>query len=99
MEWLKELEAFWTSEAGINFYQNLTIVGFWISLPICLLLALLIFRTNKKYQARKAQVKNLLNSPDMEDIKWFLKHPLSEHGIDVPETGRNEGKRGNPNGN
>ena len=99
MGWLKELEAFWTSEAGINFYQNLTVIGFWVSIPICLLLALLIFRTNKNYQARKKELKNLLNSSDMEDIKWFLKQPLSEHGIDIPGPARNEGKRGNGNGN
>lgn len=97
MRWLKELEAFWTSEAGINFYQNLTIVGFWISLPICLAIAFLVHRTGKKYQSKKEELKTLLNSSDMEDIKWFLKKPLSEHGIDVPTPKDDKQESGNGN--
>jgi len=99
MEWIEELEAFWTSETGINFYRNLTIVGVWTSIPICLALAFLIHRTGKKYQARKKELKNLLNSPDMEDIRWFLKRPLSKHGIDIPTPARKDNKRKNGNGN
>ncbi len=76
----EKLETFVKSEAGISFYQNLTIYGFWISILICLFIAFLILRMNKKYKARKNEIKKRIHSPGMEDIRWFLKRPFPNMG-------------------
>ncbi len=66
MGWIKELEAFWTSEAGINFYNHLAMVGFWIGIPLTLILIWpLLISPGRKLTKRIKQIeKDIHVKPD-----------------------------------
>lgn len=85
MGFLEKLETFMHGEPGMSFYQNFTIYGFWVSIPICLFIVFLIFRMDKKYKARKNEIKKMIHSPGMEDVRWLLKGRLKNHGIEPDE--------------
>lgn len=86
MGWIKELEAFWTSEAGINFYNNLAIVGFWIGIPLTLLLIWpLLLLPGRKLTKRITQIEKDIHSPGMEDIRNFFKPLCRKLGIDTDD--------------
>jgi hypothetical protein len=66
-----------------SFWQMVTLVFFWLSLPV-LIIAFVIFRnTVKAYEQKKNRLTSLINSSEMSDLKDFFAPALKEHGIDA----------------
>ncbi len=86
---MNEIGSFFKSEKFIYYYQKLSMIAFWISIPICLAIAFFTYHMAKKYDARRNEIEKEINAPGMEDVRWLLKHKLKEHGIepntDTPE--------------
>lgn len=83
MENLREL---FQSDAFMNFYEKFTIAGFWVSIPICLFIFILIVRMEKQYKAKKHEIKTMVSAPGMEDVRWLLKGRLRDYGIETDES-------------
>ena len=79
---MERLRAFFESDAFINFYEKFNVIGFWISIPVCLFIAFLIIRMERKYKARKNEIKKMIHAPGMEDVRWLLKSRLKNHDIE-----------------
>ena len=82
---MQNLNAFFQSDAFVDFYQKFNVIGFWLSIPFCLFIVVLIVRMEKKYKARKKEIKKMIHTPGMEDVRWLLKGKLKEHGIEPDE--------------
>lgn len=82
---MRNLNAFFQSDGFVDFYQKFSIIGFWVSIPFCLFIVVLIVRMEKKYKARKKEIKKMIHTPGMEDVRWLLKGKLKEHGIEPDE--------------
>ncbi len=82
---MERLRAFFESDAFISFYEKFNIIGFWVSIPVCLFVVFLIIRMEKKYKARQKEIKKMINAPGMEDVRWLLKRRLKDHGIEPDE--------------
>jgi len=82
---MQNLNAFFQSDAFVHFYHKFNVIGFWVSIPICLFIVVLIVRIEKKYTARKNEIKKMIQAPGMGDIRWLLKWRLRDHGIETDE--------------
>jgi len=85
MQTMQKLNSFFQSKAFVDFYQKFTVIGFWISIPICLFIVFLIVRMEKKYKARKKEIKKMIHAPGMEDVRWLFKSRLKKLDIEPDE--------------
>jgi uncharacterized membrane-anchored protein YitT (DUF2179 family) len=55
---------------------------FWVNVVVSLILAIVIVRVVRKYEAKRKQLKADMNTPGMKNVRWLFKHRLRDHDID-----------------
>ena len=82
---MQNLTTFFHSATLVDFYQILSVIGFWGSITFCIAIAGLIVHMDRKYSAKKKQLQKMIGASGMEDVRWLLKDRLKKHGIDLDE--------------
>ena len=57
-------------------------VFFWVNIAVCSILAIVVVRTVRKYEARRKQLGEDIKTPGLESIRWLFKNKFKEHGVD-----------------
>ncbi len=60
-------------------------VFFWINVVICSILAIVVVRIVRKYDARRKQLEKDIKTPGLKNVRWLFKYKLKEHNIDTGE--------------
>lgn len=55
---------------------------FWINVVACLILAIVVARVVRKYEAKRKRLEKDIKTPGLNNVRWLFKHKLKEHGID-----------------
>ena len=58
------------------------LVFFWINVVVCSILAIIVVRIVRRYEARRKQLEKDIKTPALKNIRWLFRHKLKEHGID-----------------
>ncbi len=72
--------------------SSIWMVIFWVNVVVCLILAIVVVRIVRKYEARRKLLEKDIKTPGLNNLRWLFKHKLKEHGI-------NEEKRTNERAN
>jgi Ni/Fe-hydrogenase subunit HybB-like protein len=67
-------------------------VFFWINVVICSILAIVVVRIVRKYEAKQKQLGKDIKTPGLENIKWFFRRKLKDHDIDTGEVTHSDPK-------
>jgi len=57
-------------------------VFFWVNVIVCLILAIVVIRVVRKYEARRKQLEKDIKTPGLHNLRWLFRHILKEHGIE-----------------
>lgn len=60
-------------------------VFFWANVVVCSILAIVVVRIIRKYEAKRKQLGKDIKTPGLENLRWLFKHRLKEHGVDENE--------------
>ena len=67
----------WIWERTVRFWA----VFFWINVVVCSILAVVVVRIVRKYEARRKQLKDDIKTPGLNNLRWLFKHKLKEHDM------------------
>lgn len=81
MTWLRQIDAFLRSELAFHFWQEFYLVLSVLGIPVIIFLVWLLFRVGRQYELKRKRLKEVMNSPDMKDVRYLFKPWLKEHGI------------------
>lgn len=56
-------------------------VFFWVNAIVCLILAIVVIRVVRKYEAKRELLKKDIKTPGLKNVRWLFKHKLKEHEI------------------
>ncbi len=68
-------------------------VFFLVNAVVCSILAIVVVRIVRKYEARRKQLKEDIKTPGLENLRWLFKHKLKEHGVDENDKTNSSNRR------
>ena len=62
--------------------SSIWMVIFWVNVVVCSILAIVVVRVVRKYEARRKLLEKDIKTPGLNNLRWLFKHKLKEHDIE-----------------